>query len=135
MDIREQVDDVEERTFTHADAEERNDGEIVRSMRDIQKEPVGFKRLVFEQLIDVKQRLTTLTDVLLPQTPRVTTPTGTGDTMMEPTTREDSPSALVHAGVSLTEASAPAGQETHDHPVLPDAQEPSDDPAEGARQH
>jgi hypothetical protein len=35
-------------------------------MENIQKELMDFKRLVLNQLVDIKERLTTLTDAVLP---------------------------------------------------------------------
>jgi hypothetical protein len=102
---------------------QRSDDEIVQDIGNVQKELMGFKRLVLTQLVDINQKLTTLTDVLLPPTPREMTPPGTGDPVTVPPTGEESPSARVLAGASLTEASAPAGQEPPDQSVLPDAQD------------
>jgi hypothetical protein len=115
---------------THA----RVDDAILRDIGSLRKELIGVKRLVLTQLDDLKQKLTTLTDVLLPQPSQETTPTSTGDTMMKPTTREDSPSARVPAGASRLEESAHHDHAVHHQPVSPADQEPSDDPAEGAQQ-
>jgi hypothetical protein len=103
---------------THA----RVDDAIQRDIGNIRQELIGFKRLVLIQLVDIKERLTTLTDALLPLTPRETTLMSTGDTVMEPMTGEDNLSVLGPAGASLIEASVPAGQQTQDQSMLPDTQ-------------
>lgn len=105
---------------------QRSEDETIRSMRNIQKELMGFKKLVLTELIAIKQ-------VVLPEPPRVTeeaapSPTeksGTTDnpTASETSTAEDLTSDFVRAGASLTEAPAPARQEIPDQPMLPDAQD------------
>src|SRR5262249_41969554 len=104
---------------------QRDDDEILRDLGNIRKELIGTKRLVLTELFSIKQVLTTLADALLPPASRETIPMRAGDTVKEPTTGENSASAHVPAGASLTESSAPARQGTEEQPVLPDAQEPS----------
>jgi hypothetical protein len=104
-------------------ANETVDNEILQGIGNIRKELIGVKRLVLTQLKTIKERLTTLTDVLLPQTPRVTTPPA----------GEDSPSARVPAAASLPAESAHHDHAVHHQPVSPADQEPSDDPTEGAQ--
>jgi hypothetical protein len=106
-------------------ANETVDHEILQEIGNIRKELIGVKRLVLTELIDMKRMLTTLTNVLLPEPPRATTLTGTGDTVLEPTTGEDSPSEFVRPGASLTDESVPTGQETPDQAVFPDDQQTS----------
>lgn len=93
-------------------ANETVDSEILREIGTLLRELLGFKRLVLKELLDIKERLTTLTD---------------GDPVREPTTGEDNRSALVPPGAALTEAPAPARPAIHEQPVVPDAQEPSTD--------
>jgi hypothetical protein len=109
-------------------ANEPFENEILRGIGNLQKEVMGFKRLVLTELMNIKQMLTTLTDILLPQTPQETTPPGKGATVMELMTGEDSPSARVPAGAALLEESAHNDHAVHHQPVSPADQEPSDDP-------
>jgi hypothetical protein len=112
---------------------QRSDNGIVGGIGNLQKELMGVKRLVLTELVSIKQVLTTLTDALLPLTPRETTPTGAGDKAVEPTTGEDSPSAPVSAAASLPAESAHHDHAVHHQPVSPADQEPSEDPTEGAQ--
>ena len=111
---------------------QRTDDEMVRSMRNIQKELMGFKQLVLTELVALKQ-------ALLPEPPRVTEApaprlpeeTGMSDSPAESgaPTGEALTSARIPLSASLPEESARAGQAIQDQPVLQHDQETTLPPA------
>ena len=98
---------------------QRNDDELVRSMRNIQKELMGFKKLVLTELIAIKQ-------AVVPAPPHVTEEPA--PSLLDDTGTSESPAeSEAPTGEDLIEASVQDNHERHDQLVSPDDQETNDE--------